>query len=124
MDDDVDLVPFCAFCGLSSAFLDLFEEDDPRMAKVENLKLYADVLGNYWCEEHWYRGKSINWGAKHGWPLLHLWDGTVGNDNGDIYVIPDGVDGWFDSLVASKSEEVGCLVEGVIEMLESERQAS
>ncbi len=139
--EDIDLenlAPFCAFCGLSFDLLDCLLSDDPKMAKLENLKLYADVLGNHWCEDHWYRGKVINWGKKHGWPVLNLQNGVVGGDIEEHVdftqellvlsmirrIIPSGVDSWFNWFVTSKNEEVGYLAEAIIDLLESEEQAS
>lgn len=138
MDDDSEFAPFCAFCRLGSDLLNLLEDDDPRMAKLENLKLYADVLGNHWCEEHWHRGRVINWGKKHGWPLLNLRNGTIGG-NVESHVdftqpllvlwmvariIPSGIDSWYHWFVTSENEEVGYLAEGIIDQLENKEKAS
>lgn len=122
---DEDLIPFCAFCDLGSELLELLEDDDPRMIRLEDLKLYADVLGNHWCEDHRHLGRVINWGARHKWPLLSLRDGTIGcKDKNDVYIIPGGKDCWYGCLVANRNIDVGYLVEAVIDMLESEDKAS
>jgi hypothetical protein len=40
-----------------------------------------DALGLTWCEAHEYRGKLINWGAKHNWPNLQFTPYAIGPGN-------------------------------------------
>lgn len=128
MSDDDNFAPFCAFC-LKCPDCDI---------GLEELKLYRDALGNYWCEEHWHRGKVMNWGARHGWPLLNLQNGTVGGNIEDhvditqpllVYymvtrLIPGGIGSWYRWFVISKNVEVGYLAEAIIDHVDSQEQAS
>lgn len=47
-------------------------------------RMYCDPSGFYWCEEHKYRGRLLNWAEKHGYPAIE-YAGTdqryaIGND--------------------------------------------
>lgn len=105
-----DLPPFCVFCFKCPDYTEHL------------IKLYRDVLGNYWCEEHKHIGKVIDWGSRQNWPLLNLKDGTVGTNSDEVAVIPAGAYWWYVCLVANRNIEIGYLAEGAIDFLDSQQE--
>lgn len=67
--------------------------------------VYADELGQPWCESCQYRGEFINWGYAHNWPALSYGD----------YAIAEGQSYWMLTASLGTQDRVLALIVAIDE---------